>query len=179
MQLKKIMMILLKGAYYSMIKVQFRKYNHKSDIFFLYEIMTNDKELSLFSTKLIFNSIIEFENWLNERFRIYYHEFFIIENQSKETIGFIYSHEYYPNDRHLKISTYVKDTKRYSGYGAIATIKFSDYLFRNYSLNKIFTNVYGYNNNSINNNIKGGLELEGCIKSFRYLNGEYHNLYIY
>ena len=133
----------------------------------------------LFNGKLTLNTIPEFDLWLQDRFKRYFHEFYVIsDSEDCSMLGYIYSFEYFSSDMHCKLCLVIKKEYRNTGIGAEAAIRFMDELFRNYPLRKIFSTVFDYNKQSLMNNIQAGFKEEGCFKEYRYYDGEFHDMHI-
>ena len=94
-------------------------------------------------------------------------------------IGFVIAYEYLPDDSHMKVSVYVKPEFQHGAYGLVAVVKFVDFLFTYYNLNKIFTEVYEFNTPSIKLHNTFGFSKEGHLKDYKYYNGKYHDMIIF
>ncbi len=64
------------------------------------------------------------------------------------------------------------------GIGAAMTLCFIDYMFAQYPINKVFFDVYSYNQESLTSNLKAGFILEATIKEYRFYNNTFHDLSI-
>ena len=53
-----------------------------------------------------------------------------------------------------------------------------DYLFKNYSLRKIYSPTFAYNLDSYKAQLDAGMQEEGRLKEYRYYDGKYHDLII-
>ena len=121
----------------------------------------------------------QFEANFKRHIEFKYTEFKIIKDDSNKFIGFVIAYEYLPDDGHMKVSVYVKPEFQHGAYGLIAVVKFVDYLFKFYNLNKLFTEVYDFNTPSIKLHDTFGFTKEGHLKEYKYYNGEYHDMLIY
>ena len=157
-----------------------RKFNFRSDIEDLFNIMTNPDDQMLFIRKIPFNTLPEFDLWMQNNFKGFYHEFNVITDKKNgyEFYGFVYSYEYSAVDSHCKLCLVLKKEYRNTGLGARIAITFLDYLFTNYPLKKVFLTIYDYNKQSLESNIQAGFTEEGIIREYRYYNGNYYDLHI-
>ncbi len=162
-----------------MNKFMLRKLHYDSDIGFLYDLMTNPQEQIMFQCNLPINSIHEFKKWFDANLRIDYHDFFIVEDVENKTVaGFVFSYAFKPYDLHCKITSVLFPSYRKMGIGAAITLCFIDYMFVQYPINKIFFDVYSYNQESLTSNLKAGFVLEATIKEYRFYSGIFHDLSI-
>lgn len=144
----------------------------------LYEYMINPQNQILFTGVLPFHTFSQFQDWLTERLRFFYHDFFIISTSNQEAIGFTFSYDFHELDQHCKYTLCLFEQSQRKGYGPAAAIKMMDYLFRTYPLNQIFISVYEYNTVSLNLNLKAGFKEVGVLPCYRYYNGKRYSLYI-
>ena len=155
-----------------------RKVIIRQDISDLYKMMMNEDQY-LFSVKISANSEQQFGEWLCERLKYDFHDFFIISSKdNKQVIGYAHNYDFSLQDGHCKVVVYLSPEYRDSGIGGLSAIKFMNLMFQKYPLNKLYTAVYAYNKRSLVNNIKAGFTEEGVLKQYRYYNGEYHGLHI-
>ena len=147
-----------------------------TDIEPLVEMMTSEEQY-LFSTKINPLSLQMFEEWISLKLSKDFHDFYVIRRISdKRLIGYIHNYGFSLINRHCKLVTYISPDMRSSGAGAQATITFMDLLFSRYPIEKMYSTVYRYNEESIKCNIGAGFILEGAEKDFRYYNGKHHDL---
>ena len=83
------------------------------------------------------------------------------------------------NDNHMKVTVYIRPEFQSRAYGILAAVKFIDYLFKFYNINKIFTEVYEFNEISLKIHDSLGLSKEACLKEYKYYNGKYYDMYVY
>lgn len=159
------------------IRINFENFSVNTDTPILYKMMMDLDDQYLFLNKIKINNDIEFERWIVEQSRSFFHDFYIIKHEDS-IIGFVYSYNFRPLDGHCKICTYIDKKYRNKGIGGVVAIRFMHLLFRDYPLRKILLEVYSYNYQSLLSNLKAGFTEEGCIKEYRYYNGEYHSLHI-
>lgn len=123
------------------------------------------------------NSLRDFDNWIQDRLKYFYSEFFmIVSRQEQEILGMVYSYEHMLKDGHAKIAVYISPEYRKNGIGAFAAIGFLHHLFSFYPFRRIYCDVYSYNQESLRSLLSCGFERTGCLQEYRYLNGEYHDL---
>jgi len=141
--------------------------------------MTSPEEQRMFLNHIVSNSLRDFDGWLQDNLKLFYHEFFIIESDEGEVMGFVYSYDKHLQDGHCKIAMYIVPAWRNSGISAMAVFQFIDYLFRYYPLRRINCDVYNYNAESLRNIKQFGFESTGCLKEYRFYDGAYHDLELF
>ena len=162
-----------------MEKIKLERFNYRKYLIPLFDMMQSGDDSMLFSTKFTCNTYESFELFLKTNFQGYYHEFFVIEAENEFGLkGFLYSYDYHPQDGVLKICVVIDKKYRKSGIGAQATIEFMDYLFKNYSLRKIYSPTFSYNTESYKAQLDAGMVEEGRYKEYRYYDSNYHDLII-
>jgi len=161
-----------------MIGLVLRKVILQKDIPELYKMMTGDDQY-LFSVKIIANSEQQFRDWLCERLKYEFHDFYmLISGKDGHAIGYAHNYDFSLQNGHCKIVVYLIKKYRNTGIGGIGAVQFIDRLFQIYPLRKVYTAVYDYNSCSLINNQKAGFMEEGVLQKYRYYNGEYHGLHI-
>lgn len=153
----------------------FVRYDHRRHLDFLFAWMNDPAEQVMFLTHSTSNSLRDFDGWLQDRLKYFYHEFFIIELSDGTPIGIVYSYEQKIMDGHCKVAIYIAPPWR-NGPGAFAAVQMLDYLFRYYPLRRIYCEIYSYNARSLANTLQCGFEETGRLKEYRYHNGSYHDL---
>ena len=156
--------------------MHFIRYNHEKHMRTLFQFMMEPEEQHLFLNHHSCNSLKEFDGWLDNLLRDFYHEFFLIEDDEGKIAGIIYSYHISLENGHCYISVYICPEYQGVGVGASAGIRFLDYLFRNYPLRRIYTEVYAYNKKSLESQKSCGLTITGRIPEYRYYNNSYHDL---
>lgn len=158
--------------------VQFRKPDMERDLHSLFLMMTDDDQY-LFSTCVLCNTERDFSNWLADRLRGNFHDFYVITDGSTTgtPIGFAYDYDFSLRDGHCKLCVYVSKDYRTLGLGGIAAVSFMDLLFNSYPLRKVYSTIYEYNQQSLQSNLRFGFTAEGVVEKFRYHNGQYHSLH--
>jgi RimJ/RimL family protein N-acetyltransferase len=105
-----------------------------------------------------------------------WHITLMIERRDNQTVGFIYSYEAQFVDGYCFVTTFIDKRFQRRGYGALAHGLFLDYLLTYFSFNKIYTDVYGYNEHSLQTVENSGYAVEGRFPMHRYHNGAYHEM---
>lgn len=157
--------------------LNFRKFDFRTDIRDLFELMTDSKDQSLFHGRIQINSLQEFENWMINNFSHNYHVFYVVCSENA-IVGYIYSYQFRAYDGHCKVCAFLNKKYRDVGIGAYVGLKFLNELFLDYPIRKIYIDVYDYNNQSLLSNLQIGFVEEGCLKEYRYNNGQYYDLHI-
>ena len=151
--------------------------NILQDIQFLYAVMSAEDQY-LYSTKLRFFSIQNFEHWLSGRLKNEFHDFFIIRDScSKKPLGYVHNYDFSLVDGHCKLVVYIIPEYRETGLGGIAAITFMKKLFAMYPLRKLYSTIYDYNRESLNSNLAAGFHEEANLSDYRYYDGEYHSIH--
>lgn len=162
-----------------MLNVKLRRFNYRKDLERLYCYMMNERNQMMFSNGFQLHNIEMFEHWITEKFaQNKYHDFFMIENDKGNTVGFTFSYDFFNYDAHCKYTLCLFEEYQNTGYGAVAGIMMMDYLFRNYPLRRIFISVFDYNTSSLVINKKGGFEEVGVLPDYRYWGGDYYSLHV-
>ncbi len=156
-----------------------RKFNFRTDLEDLFNLMTDSKDQMLFHGRMQINSLPDFERWMINNMTHVYHDFYVIADKSSYNIvGYVYSYEYRVYDGHCKVCIFIKSKYRDIGVGALCGIRFLNEIFSSYPIRKIFIDVYDYNKQSLASNLDAGFQEEGCLKEFRYENGRYYDLHL-
>ena len=156
-----------------------RKFNSKTDLDKLFDLMINTKDQMLFHGRVQFNSLEDFERWFMGNLSHAYHDFYVIsDDENNKIAGYVYSYEYRHYDGHAKVCVVMAEEYRQVGMGAIIGLRFLNELFSNYPLRKVYIDVYDYNKQSLKSNLDVGFEEEGCLKEFRYENGKYYDMHL-
>jgi len=144
-------------------------YKHEYDQETCY-LWTNNREIHDFRT-------------FTEEFRVklkhFYHQYFMImDHAGSKAVGVIFSYDYHRSDGHLSTTIFVDPEAQNGFIGVEAGILFYDYLFRWFSLRKIYSRVYGYNKRCLNFLKKGGFHEEGRLREYRYYDGVFHDVHV-
>lgn len=159
--------------------LRLRPFRYETDLDAMYAYMSDPTYQTLFSHKFQFNTVQAFERWLTEMLHTTCHDFFMIETEERETIGFTFSYEFYPNDRHCKFTLCLFEPYKNHGFGALAGTQMLDYLFSSYSLHQVFTAVFSFNSDSLSVHQHAGFQKVGELPNYRYLDGSYHSLHYF
>lgn len=157
------------------LKLKFAKYDSRHHGKVVFEWMNNPEDQVLFLANRLDNCFQDFEGRFHDLLKHFYHDFFIVETDSGEPMGMVYSYDLKSMDRHCKIAIYLSPKWR-SGHGALAAIQLLDYMFCRYPLKRVYCDIYSYNTESLACTLQCGFEEIGRIPEYRYYNGEYHDL---
>lgn len=149
------------------------------DTSFVFQVMSSAEESGLFLRKVRFNSFEEFESWFRMELDRYYDRFYMIQDEQCKNLGFLYSYDYRPTDQHAHFSIYICPECRHLGAGIEASLLFANALFMEQNLRKLYSCVYGYNEESLQCNREAGFTEEGILKEDRYFNGRFWDTYIF
>lgn len=103
-------------------------------------------------------------------------QFMIIRRRDNQPLGTIFSYNLNTTDGYVFITTFLDREHCQSGYGAIAFILFSLYLFKKYSLYKIYCEVYSYNHYSLKTMLHAGFVEEGRFREQKFYNDCRHDV---
>lgn len=120
-----------------------------------------------------------FMNEWDRRMRQRIHVIFIIhplpfEGQQTCPIGFCYDYDYSSTDGHTYLCTFLAGDVRGRGKGAEATYLFIDYLFAQFPLHKLYSDIFEHNRPSLSVTRHGGFVQEGHFGKHRFCDGDYH-----
>ena len=108
----------------------------------------------------------------------HYHVFLMVYIIGQETpAGFIYSYNFNRTDGFLHTTIFIAQEHRAQLIGAEAGVLFHDYLFQYYPLRKVYSNVFSYNQTSLDFLLSAGFVVEGELKQHRYFCGAYHSMF--
>ncbi|MBQ9415094.1 MAG: GNAT family N-acetyltransferase [Clostridia bacterium] len=157
-------------------QIRLRKIVTDSEIYNLYTMM-NDKDQYLYSVRMQHNSEAAFAQWLHDRLNMDFHDFDLVYLESVECpVGFVYNYDFDLKNGHCKIVVYIKEEYRHTGIGAYSALAFVKNLFRDYPLRKIYSTVYSYNSQSIENHKRVGFDVEGVFKEYRFFKGTFYDM---
>lgn len=160
-----------------MARFRFVKYDHRAHLDYLFQHMSDPEEQKMFLSHHVSNSLRDFDNWIQDRLRFFYNEFYMVESGADHTIlGMVYSYEHRLEDGHAKVAVYISPEYRKNGIGAFAAVQFIHQLFSFYPFRRVYCDVYSYNTESLNSLQACGFEQTGCLREYRYLNGCYYDL---
>ena len=157
--------------------IKLRKIALAQDSSYIFDLVKNHADMSILLGNSRFNNFEEFCHWLEDRMLGYFHDFFIIEDNSdsetRKRQGFVLSYDYRVYDSHCKIYGYFE-----SGIGKIALKQFMNILFREYPLNKIFLVITDINVVLLDTAQILGFKQEAVLCKNKFVNGKYHDLLI-
>ena len=160
--------------------IKLRRFNPDTDYSTMYRIYSDYNEQHSLFDIVSLNSPERFPVTFEKALSHNYKDFFIIEDaKTSEFVGFVISYGYSANDGHIKVMEYIEGKFRQCGYGGIAILNFLDMLFKHYNFRKIYTEVYSFNDASINSHLVAGFEEEARLKDYRYYNNSYWDFIIY
>ncbi len=145
----------------------------------LYEIFSDQEQRLNILPQRQYITSDQFEKTFKRHIESKYTEFKIISDNEHDFIGFVIAYDYMRNDSHLKVTVYIKPEFQHSTYGFVAVVKFIDFLFNYYNLNKVFTEVYSFNEASVALHTTFGFKQEASLSEYKYYNGKYYDMIIY
>jgi len=159
-------------------KLKLRKFSfQEADLNFLFEWRNCDNFITNCTNRRFKINFPSFVKELEGDFKKDRHDQFMIERiVGGNIIGTIYSYNFQKADGYAFITLFISPENQMRGYGPEALALFINYLFKSYSLYKIYLEVYSYNYLSISSLVKGGFHLEGCFKNHRFFKGERYDL---
>lgn len=160
-------------------EIKFRRYSEEMDLERLYQVY-NDyaSQINLTATKP-YSSIKQFKEEIQKNIAYVYKDLLIAFDESNDFIGFVISYDYNSNDGTIRIIEYIDKNFRKGLYAGLICIKFIDTIFKYYSIRKVYSEVYGYNEESISCHRSIGFTQEGCFKEDHYYNNKYWDTYIF
>lgn len=156
--------------------ISLRKIVNDSEIHNLY-VMMNNRDQYLYSIRLQHNNEMTFSKWLHDRLNTDFHDFNLVYLESVNIpIGFVHNYDFDLKNGHCKTVVYIDKEYRNMGIGAYSALVFVNKLFQDYPLRKIYSTVYSYNLQSIENHKRVGFDIEGILKKYRYYKGEFYDM---
>ena len=157
-------------------QISLRKITQDSEIYSLYTMMS-DEDQYLYSVRMQHKNETTFSLWLHDRLNTDFHDFNLVCLESVESpIGFVHNYDFDLKNGHCKTVVYIKKEYRDMGIGAFSALAFVGKLFRDYPLRKIYSTVYSYNLQSIENHKRVGFDVEGIFKDYRYFKGKFYDM---
>jgi RimJ/RimL family protein N-acetyltransferase len=121
-----------------------------------------------------------FKKELQKDFRRDRHlQMLIFLKRTNKPIGTIYSYGLKKTDGYACVTTFLSRSYQKKGYGVEAVALFLYCLFSNYSLYKIYMDIYEYNKSSLSTIANAGFSEEGRFKEHRLYNGKRYDLFRY
>ena len=153
--------------------IKFRRYSEERDLERLFKVYSDyERQINLTATKP-YNSIHQFAEEIKRNISYVYKELFIAYDEKNEYIGFVIAYDYSANDGTVKIVQYIDEDFRGTPFAGLIAIKFMSTLFKYYPIRKIYSEVYGYNTESLNCHNSMGFIREGLYVDDHYYNGKY------
>lgn len=122
----------------------------------------------------------KFADRLSKNFQNHYHQYFVVRaNYGKKIIGYVYSYNFNAYNGHIYMAISSDETPLSRCAIAEAGIIFIDFIFRRYSVRKIYADIYNFNEKSIHIVTTTGFVKEAELREHRYYDGEYHSMLIY
>lgn len=154
-----------------LVNFTFRKIDLNKDIDSIYEVICDPVEQYNLNTTINANTKESYQKLLSERLITVYEDFTIIEVEEIFS-GFVAAYDLNPQGRHIKALIFI--TRQYrNGALGLSGIKYMKWLFDNYDIDKVYTEVYSYNVQSIKFHNHFGFIEEGRLFEYRYLCGKY------
>lgn len=154
-----------------------RKIIPDQDCYPLFELINVHSGERLFPHQRCFICFDEFQHWIMEQLVGFYHDFFVIEKitDTNEIIvkGFILSYDYRTYDAHCQIYGYLS-----GGINGTILGQFTDFLFKEYPLNKVFLQITEVDKDLLDSAFALGFRQEAVLVENRYVKGKYHDLII-
>ena len=149
-----------------------RKINIYKDCEKLFDLISKSDE-DLFPNQIKYFNVDEFQHWLINQMKGYFHELYVLEKQEKTSkiIGWALTYDYRVYDGHCSFCIYsLEEIERTLWATFIAE------LFRNYPLNKIFWKVTTTDKKRLELATTLGFSKEMTLKEYKYENGIYRDV---
>ena len=157
--------------------LKYRKIDIGRDAIYLLDYINRSR---LYSNELHpsqFRSTQDFENYLKNRLKYYFHDFYIITNSEDTLIGFAYAFDYRVYDGHCKICV----RAMCDGYDENVTEwinEFGGLLFKSYPLHKLFFSALSCEDSYVEAYRRAGFVQECEIAEYVFHRGQYQNLLV-
>ncbi len=115
------------------------------------------------------------EEWNSDMARDRLVQFIIFVKE--RAVGTIYAYSMNKTDEHVFFTTFIEKPFQGLGYGPEAVALFIKYLFDNFPIYKVYTDVYSYNTQSLLCLRKGGFIEEGKFVGHRLFEGVRYDMY--
>ena len=149
----------------------------------IYELSLNSDDKNYASigaaAPISLNSILEGSKNENDLYFLKERISFGIKKKDGEIIGTIDADTIDHRNRNLMIGISIYDIgERGKGYGREAIELFTDFVFLEMNMHRVYLGGFAFNRNSINLYERIGFKLEGVNRSFVYRNGNYYDEYV-
>ena len=105
--------------------------------------------------------------------------FLVVERMTGREVGFVHTYSASPEDGFTHFILYADESVRGTGLVVEASILFGDYLFKFFSLRKLYAEVYEFNQQSIDALTSAGFVHEGTLKQHFWYLDRYWDMYQY
>ncbi len=154
------------------------KPENEKDMKSLLEYRNEEDYRNFCSNKRKLLSYDEFLSEYSQEFSKSRHLQLIIKHKKdKEFIGTIFSYGLNIYDGYIFVTIFLKNLYRGKGYAPEAIVYFIKFLFDNFSLYKIYMDVYEHNKLSLQTLKKRGAIVEGIFKKHRIYKNQRYDLY--
>jgi ribosomal-protein-alanine N-acetyltransferase len=123
----------------------------------------------------------EFIEDFQRRLRGFFHQIFMIDyidDGKPITVGMTFDYQYNPIDKYAYLCIYFIPEYTAKGLGFEAGYTICEYLFANYGLRKIYTEILDFNAPSLKLNMKNLFKQEGLLKEHQWIGDRYWDLHI-
>jgi len=148
------------------------------DFDLLYDFFSDTENLSKISFPVLIRNKQEFDSFLHDKLCSAWRDFKIMVSDSGASIGFFFSHSHGSN--HCYISLGIFSPYQSSGYGAIFSALVLNYIFTLYPYERVFENVFEFNNASMDLHKACGIAKEvGVLPRVRFYKNDYFDMHIF
>lgn len=155
-----------------------RPLSTETDVEHIYNVFADPEEQFRIWPLSNFNSVTRFVKLFIHQEIIRHNDFFIIETSTGDFVGFIATYGYSSTAYHIKMMQFIGEKFRGTGVAYLSGIELVDWVFKKYKVNKIFTDIYGFNSTSLTYNYRMGFIEEGRLPEYRYYKGKFWDLCI-
>jgi RimJ/RimL family protein N-acetyltransferase len=101
----------------------------------------------------------------------------VLRRNTSACIGTVYSFDVSMVNGYASLGVYLSEAHTYKGLGVEAGYLFVNYLMSYYPFRKLYTDVYSYNEHSLQVATKIGFVVEGTLKAHRWFGDRYWDLH--
>ena len=149
-----------------------RRFESEEDSGALYELVRQHELYDAFPGRLEAVNAQELQSILTGRLEGYYHDLYVAEEDGA-ICGFFLAYDYRVYDRHCRVCGYLD-----GGMDGGLLKQFTDMLFEEYPLNKVFTEVVENDWDMWKATEKAGFVTEAVLKARKFVKYEYYDVYI-
>ena len=146
-----------------------------ADINKIFNVIMNPNEQFNLRGNINANSIEIYRDQLTNKLGNQYHDFDVIEVDGRFA-GFIATYDF--QTVNIKAMIYIESAYRNGKLGLVG-IDYLNRIFLKYNIDKVYTEVYAYNEHSIKYHKQFGFQEEGRLIDYRYFAGRYWDLIFY